>query len=482
MCVPCIAQKNGKGVIIARCNFYHAGTGRHLSSGICDESYLEDPRWYGALSKCWYEDPGHLIKKSLTCTRCGPTFLAVFFCPDSTCTFGLCYQCYSQETFGGVVANWPLSSSYSLPSPASTCKASVPHGPKDGEPDRSFILRPSIIVRLLGLGKIDKNESALSRMDDDDSSMLSGFGVYPFKIIHHSSLRQGGALGKSELVTGAIPCVKAEQLVIHISVHKDGELYQAGTTNYTAQQLFATFIKPFVQAFFSSPNEMRPGIPSALVILCCCDVDPVVWQTMFDAQIPSELPVHMLTFRAPLSLAYIPAVASGVTRQYCNLVFSGTHLVEDCIASALSTQIEQLTSPVLIRSQSPAVTDFVIPYAMRVYHSRRTPHSSSSHVEMSDVATMSSSSALSHPTKPKMSSIARNIAVLQLISSLSPADRKARKLDYVTKADFLIALNDDLVPIIAEHHTVEPFIKGDSFDKWRRQYWKWEEKSGQFSD
>ena len=338
---------------------------KFLGTGLLRDKDLHDPQFYGSLSMAWYRDlgAGNLnLKKSLICTRCGPGHVSCFFCPDPSCHTSLCFECYSSSTYGPEPTNWPKPNEFYLPSPGETCALTVPHGPLPKMPDLSFVLVPTIVVQVHGLGKEEPGTVLNQHFFQRDSCLLPGFGVFSYDLVVRGAAPQQ-SIRKVKEFTDSIPYVRAERLVISLSGHKTQSGYSIGKTVYTATQLFDTFIRPVALAFRDSPS--RQAKARIVVILNVCDMDVGAWQHIVDNQ-PARLQFELLTFRKPVLVSEIPHVVTAFSREFCNRLRETDFTTGDCVAASITHAFERNTMPVLFAAGRPPQSNFLAPFYARL--------------------------------------------------------------------------------------------------------------------
>jgi hypothetical protein len=187
---------------------------------------------------------------------------------------------------------------------------------------------------------------------------LPGFAVYPYQLEHGPSLTDFGAHKKMAEIATSILTVRAERLVINISVHKSQTGYEAGGFTYTASQLVATFILPAVMAFRDSHHRLDP---SRVVVLNCCDVSSGTCPKMVD-DAPADYTLEMVTFRNPMLLHKMPGVCASFTREFCNRIREQTFTTADCLGSTINWEFERHAAPVLLSRGRAPVVAFVAPF------------------------------------------------------------------------------------------------------------------------
>ena len=82
---------------------YMQTRGGASSASSASSAALLDPVNFERLSYLFFAD--RVSRKSMTCSVCGPCFLAVAFCRacPSVCAVGFCFRCYSERRFGGAL-------------------------------------------------------------------------------------------------------------------------------------------------------------------------------------------------------------------------------------------------------------------------------------------------------------------------------------------------------------------------------------------
>jgi len=208
--------------LVVRVNYSMKNSGKFVGRGVLDDVNLCNPSFFPALSKAWYDDPGALnLRKTLTCSRCGPSSHAYYYCDDPGCHFGLCYVCYSHERYGkDEPINWPVAQDYML-APSQSHADGLPHGPAAGSPDLSFVLKPFILVTVHGTAKDgDRGLPAEKRLFDTDNAIIAGYGAYPIRLHHTPSMGHKKAGERVAAIAPVVAGTQAEVLFIHLGCHK----------------------------------------------------------------------------------------------------------------------------------------------------------------------------------------------------------------------------------------------------------------------
>lgn len=298
------------------------------------------------LSTLWRLDP--LSRKSAVCSRCGPlcAALSYYFCPDPSCHHALCFLCYSRVKFPDDQLQMPTLDSYSLPAPAASCASCLPHGPAVGCPDLSFVIDPTIVVGVYGVGPDDPEPKGA--LLSGISSLDVGCGFYPFAIESVKCLAQydpgvTAPCAALQRVVDGVPLVEARRLFVHISGHMSASGIRIGSDVFTSVQLMDSLIVPIVASFrLRHPSSPHPVV----VFLHICDLVSSTWQTLLDA-CPVDFSIVMFCRFVPT--AGLTALLRMVLLHYSNaLHWSRGRTLAEVFTLALGVPYCLYTSPYLL--------------------------------------------------------------------------------------------------------------------------------------
>lgn len=322
---------------------------------------------YPLLSQVWYSDPDSLnFHKSITCSLCGYSSLAAYWCGDKSCHYGLCHHCYLKAYGKGESDSRPGKDTLTLPVPRETCAKCRPHRPEPGRADLSHILIPTIIVQFDGLnlprGK-DKYDPAC-----DASSypgLIDGLGIYRFHIPHRAQLTEGALVREIDSIIGTMSRISAEQLVLYAGAHKvEGVGLGFGTGGYFGSEFLTAQFGRLAQAFRERCVVHRPVNARVFAVVCACDQLADVWEDHIET-LPPPSQFDLLSFEQPLPIAVVPGFFARLLWAFTNDLrrrpaspSSAPYSLRADIGFVLSSADEQEYRPFLVRPDCRKVRAF----------------------------------------------------------------------------------------------------------------------------
>jgi hypothetical protein len=339
---------------------------RPVSTGFLDDELTYDTRFYRDFSELWLLDPLHA--KSVTCSNCGSGTRCVFYCTTPDCHLGLCFECYDTRKHPrSTTINWPHWDHYQLLE-SGPHTAVIAHGPDTPTNDQSYVVDPTIVVTILGLG-VDKDAAGTApsatqqkkielAMFGEDHTLQCGAGFYPYFLDHTRIQSQDTFREKIDEVAEQLSEVSARRLIIIIKGHNSPAGYLLSNTPYSPQQLHSTIIEPLMTRFRSSLR--RDDTSPVHVLLNSCAADPLIWDKEIVQVQPAATRYDLVIFTQPVLLSKQSAISVDYSRQMINALnhtnpaWNSAHALARSMTGAVASQIQPA---VLMHGFSP-ITQF----------------------------------------------------------------------------------------------------------------------------
>lgn len=296
---------------------------RPVSTGFLDDEHTHDPAFYRDLSELWLEDPLH--QKSVTCSNCGTGTRCVFYCTTPECHLGLCFECYDKRKHPHSNSiNWPDWDHYQLME-SGACASVVDHGPTNPANDLSYVVDPTIVVTILGLGVErdgERGPSATQQMKDElrlfgsSHSLTSGAGFYPYFLNHTKVSSQDTFRQKVTDVGEQLSEVAANRLIIHIKAHNSPSGYLLSNTRYSPAQLYSTILEPLITAFRTSRGRTPSSPVHVMLNTCAADID--IWNDEIVQVQPVATRFDLVIFSHPVLLSEQGTILVSYARNMVN--------------------------------------------------------------------------------------------------------------------------------------------------------------------
>ena len=399
------AQGNAHRVVfVTRVAWYNAD-GEFRGVTIGSDHEVMPCRNYPTLSVLWLRDPAHLTK-SLTCSACGPSVTAYWYCSDAGCHLALCPACYSRARFprepgivlptgagaGGVVGakrrrpDEPATASLSAvalataavlcnplqrfclapPSPCAAlrltpcpeCPPPFPDLLRAGlARDRSHVLIPFSTVTLLGLGEDQRRRgTAATHYTHRSRAFGITYGCYPFVVSWVAGSTFPVVAKSVEGTATLLSDTRVERLLIDLRCHQSSDGFLFHTLVYSAQRVVDELLLPFLIAFRISKGVSRsPLLVSDVVILlqvCCASVNTFC-TLLGELQAKTGVPVQMLVIDQPLLVFDIDSVTPFVLPPFVNRL--DTRSLREVLLCELSAAFLDAYRPELLTSPSSGV-------------------------------------------------------------------------------------------------------------------------------
>jgi hypothetical protein len=477
--VPVCSQDLGVVQLVVRAHYY-SSTGKYICSGILDDSILNSPKFFPHLARLWLKNLGGLESKSITCTRCGPGFIACFFCTDPNCPHGLCYRCYSHSKYGAAAGiQWADVADYKIPLPEGpACAACTAHGPLPNHPDLTVVQRPFVLITFQGLAAEDERvQATASRMHAQDNSFSTGLGCYPLIFDHRLLSKIGGKERARDIAKQAqdIPC---STLILTVSAHGvEGLGYSIGQDHYTALQLLENILRPIARAFRSAPN--RSPTAEVVVLFDCCDVQLPLWVTLLSALPPADA-FTMISFRQPLLLADIPGVLATFVRTFTNdFLRAAGYTPAHCLAASITWQFERAAQPMLIPSGGAVpITSFIRPFSQFLFAPAAPgspPNPAAAGSPPPALLAPAAVAAVLATPPPALTATRRNRLVVEYITGLTADQRIDQHVDLVDSTAELVSALNVIAGRVSDGADFPHYdgSRGSSFNKsFKKEHWR----------
>jgi hypothetical protein len=474
---------------------------RPVATGFLDDELTYDTRFYRDFSELWLLDPLH--SKSVTCSNCGSGTRCVFYCTSPGCHLGLCFECYDKRKHPrSTTINWPHWDHYQLLE-SGPHEEVIPHGPEIATNDQSYVVDPTIVVTILGLG-VDKDAPGVApssaqqqkielALFGEDHTLQCGAGFYPYWLNHTKISHQDTFREKVNEVAAQLSEVSARRLIIIIKGHNSPAGYLLSNTPYSPQQLHSTIIEPLMSRFRSSLD--RGATSPVHVLLNSCGADPQIWDKEIVQVQPAATRYDLVIFTQPVLLSKQSAISVDYSRQminalnHTNPLWNSAHALARSMTGTVASQIQPavlmhgfppstqfaylaalgLPSPTSAGS-STALTTLSPPGAMfpsshqHLLSSEQLAAAASYNASSGPTMMSTSSSLQQHfhqttnnlifpplppgasssvatPALPQWTPSKRNQEILTAVSGMTDAQLRDRRLSYATEFDFIASLN-----------------------------------------